>query len=195
MEHRHLLPNEIDLLVDGEAGFGVAPLLAHVERCSACRSELEQAKAFVRTLERLPHISPSPLFAERVMSEVQVFEPWHVAAFDTVRRWIPSSSSARVAAAAAAVAVAAVLSVSALWLAVRAETLRFFFNIAAERGRVAFFDAVGSAVAGLFGEAALDALGSSGSRVMIGVTGFILLVALAALGLRALANASRRQRA
>ena len=30
MQHRHLLPNEIDLLVDGDTGFGVQPLREHV---------------------------------------------------------------------------------------------------------------------------------------------------------------------
>ena len=39
VNHRHLLPNEIDLLVDGEAGFGVAPLRAHVAECDECRAQ------------------------------------------------------------------------------------------------------------------------------------------------------------
>ena len=34
--NRHLLPDEIDLLVDGEAGFGGAPLKAHVRGCAEC---------------------------------------------------------------------------------------------------------------------------------------------------------------
>ena len=52
MEHRHLLPDEIDHLLDGEAGFGVAPLMGHVEACSACRAELAEARQIVSALER-----------------------------------------------------------------------------------------------------------------------------------------------
>ena len=48
MEHRHLLPEEIDLLLDGEVGFGVQPLRAHVRGCDLCRRELEDARALVR---------------------------------------------------------------------------------------------------------------------------------------------------
>ena len=95
MEHRHLLPDEIDQLLDGEAGFGVAPLQAHVESCAACRAELAEARQVVSALERLPHLATSPLFADRVMSQVQVFEPWHVAALDSVKQWVPASRSAR----------------------------------------------------------------------------------------------------
>ena len=43
MQHRHLHPNEIDLLLDGEVGFGVAPLRAHVEGCAECRAKLDDA--------------------------------------------------------------------------------------------------------------------------------------------------------
>ncbi len=39
--NRHLLPEEIDLLIDGEAGFGVAPLKAHLRQCPECQSELD----------------------------------------------------------------------------------------------------------------------------------------------------------
>ena len=58
--NRHLLPEEIDLLIDGEAGFGVAPLKAHVRRCAECRGELEDARAVLAALDQLPHLAPSP---------------------------------------------------------------------------------------------------------------------------------------
>ncbi|NUQ12691.1 MAG: hypothetical protein HUU26_10265, partial [Gemmatimonadaceae bacterium] len=93
MEHRHLTPHEFDLLVDGEEGFGVAPLRAHVDQCAACRQELEAQTRVVEALENLPHFSPSPLFAYRVMREVQVFEPWHVALRDQVARALPRSQA------------------------------------------------------------------------------------------------------
>ena len=39
MNHRHLLPDEIDLLLDDEVGFGVAPLKAHIRDCADCRAQ------------------------------------------------------------------------------------------------------------------------------------------------------------
>ena len=92
---RHLLPNEIDLLLDGEVGFGVTPLKAHVRTCEDCRTTLEEARTVVTALEHLPHLAPSPLFANRLMSQVQVFVPWHVAALDSARRYVPRSQPVR----------------------------------------------------------------------------------------------------
>ena len=54
MNHRHLLPNEIDLLVDGEAGFGVAPLRDHVDECDECRMRFEDARIVVTHLKPCP---------------------------------------------------------------------------------------------------------------------------------------------
>ena len=85
MNHRHLTPQELDLLVDGEEGAVVAPLLAHLDECVTCRTEFENQQQLVTTLEQMPHFTPSPLFAYRVMKKVEVFEPWHVTALHTWR--------------------------------------------------------------------------------------------------------------
>ena len=194
MEHRHLLPDEIDQLLDGEAGFGVAPLQAHVESCAQCRAELAEARQVVSALERLPHLAPSPMFADRIMSQVQVFEPWHVAAIDSVKQWVPASRSARVAGIAATAVVALVVSVAAVWTAVRLDAFLFFFDLAGQRVRVALFDAVGSAIASTFGDAAVTALRVGGITAAVGITGFLALVVLAAVGLRAIFATARRRR-
>ena len=80
MNHRHLLPDEIDLLLDDEVGFGVQPLKAHIRDCADCRAKVDEARFVVDALEDLPHFAPSHSFANRVMSQVPVFVPWHVAA-------------------------------------------------------------------------------------------------------------------
>ncbi|HVT40589.1 MAG TPA: hypothetical protein VHE78_16215, partial [Gemmatimonadaceae bacterium] len=67
MQHRHLLPNEIDLLLDGEVGFGVSPLRAHADDCEPCRARLADARLVVEALERLPHFAPSMRFANQVL--------------------------------------------------------------------------------------------------------------------------------
>ena len=194
MEHRHLLPDEIDQLLDGEAGFGVAPLQAHVESCASCRAELAEARQVVSALERLPHLAPTPMFADRVMSRVQVFEPWHVAALDSVKQWVPASRSARLIGMAATVVLALVVSVATVWTAVRLDAFLFFFDLAGQRVRVALFDAVGSAIANTFGDAAVTALRAGGMTAAVGITGFLLLVVLAAVGLRAIFATARRRR-
>ena len=195
MEHRHLLPDEIDLLLDGEAGFGVQPLQAHVRRCALCRAELEEARAVTAELEALPHFAPSPLFAERVMARVQLFEPTHVTALDTVRRYVPQSRPGRVLAGAAAMSAAAVLSVAAIWLGANVDSLFFLADVASERGQSAFAAAFGRLVAGALGEPAVGALSTRGvAGIAIGLTAMLVAVFVAALGLRAVAGASRRQR-
>ena len=83
MNHRHLLPDEIDQLLDDEVGFGAAPLKAHIAECDDCRGRLDDARAVTALIEKLPHLAPSHRFSERVMGEVQPFVPWHVAAW----RW------------------------------------------------------------------------------------------------------------
>ena len=194
MEHRHLLPDEIDQLLDGEAGFGVAPLMAHVEACAACRAELAEARQIVNALERLPHFTPSPSFSDRVMSQVHVFEPWHVTALDTVKRWIPASRSARVLALGTTSVFALTISVMAVWMAVRLDAFLFFFELMSQRARAALFDAVGGAIANTFGAAAVDALRAGGMTAALGVSGFLALVVVAAVGLRALVGTARRRR-
>jgi len=194
VEHRHLLPDEIDQLLDGEAGFGVAPLVAHVESCPKCSAELAEARQVVNALERMPHFAPSPLFRDRVMAQVQVFEPWHVSALDTVRRWVPDSRPTRAVALTATSVFALTVSVCAVWLAVRLDAFLFFFNLAGQRVRAAIFDSLGSAIADTFGTAAVDALRSGGLSAVAGLTGFLLVVVLAAVGLRAVVASARRRR-
>jgi hypothetical protein len=194
VEHRHLLPDEIDQLLDGEAGFGLAPLHAHVETCAECRAELAEARQVMNALERLPHLAPSPRFSDRVMAQVQVFEPWHVSAADTARRWLPASRSARALGLASASVLALVISVGAVWMAVRLDAFLFFFDLAGQRVRTALFDSVGGAVANAFGATAVDALRGGGMTAALGVTGFLALVVLAAFGLRAVVATARRRR-
>ena len=195
MEHRHLLPSEIDLLLDGDAGFGLAPLKAHVRRCAHCQGELDAARRVVELLDDLPHFAPSPAFADRVMARVQVFEPWHVTLRDNVRQLVPRSRPARVLAAAGALTTAFVISVAAIALLGRLDVLVFGWQLAVDRARAGVVVALGDLVTTGFGEAALGALARSGTGgVAIAMLGFLGSVALAVLLLRALTAAYHRQR-
>lgn len=193
MNHRHLLPNEIDLLVDGEAGFGVAPLRAHVLECGECRERLEDARVVVDALESLPHFAPDARLADRVMAQVPVFVPAHVAARDSVRRWLPQSAAARTAALAVGSTVAGALTLAMIWLATRGDAVLFISGLLGDRVRAAVAGAARDLAVALLGESALTALQATGA---VGVTlllfGFLLTAVGTVAGIRRLATAGRR---
>ena len=193
MNHRHLLPNEIDLLVDGEAGFGVAPLRAHILECRDCEARLSDARVVVDALERLPHLAPDSRLADRVMAQVPVFVPAHVAARDTVTRWMPRSAAARVAAIVAGTSAAASLTLAMLWLAMRGDAVVFMGGVVSDRLSAGFASGVREVTLALLGPsalAAIDATGALGASLL--VVGFALTAVCTVLGLRRLTLAGRR---
>jgi hypothetical protein len=199
VNHRHLLPTEIDLLLDDEEGFGVAPLKAHVRSCPECLGRLEEARIVTDTIEELPHFAPSFNFADKVMAQVPVFVPWHVAARDTVRdvarRWMPDSRPARVAAIGMAASVATVLTVAILWVATQTDLLVFAFGIAGSRVRELVMNNGRDILLALFGSQTLALVGQAGPiGLLLLFGGFIVIAAGTAMGLRTLAVASGRRR-
>ena len=195
MEHRHLLPDEIELLVDGEEGFGSAPLLAHVERCEQCRLEFEAQKRVVAELERLPHFTPSPLFAYKVMKSVQVFEPWQVTAIDTARRLVPQSRAGKGVAAVTAALIGTTMTLFAAWVVLRFETAVFVFDLALARLRDVAVGLTSSLGSTLLGEGTTAALRANGAAaIALGATGLLITLAGAAFGLHRITDASRRRR-
>ena len=194
MNHRHLLPNEIDLLVDGEAGFGVAPLRAHVAECDECRARLDDARIVVDALEALPHFAPDSRLADRVMAQVPVFVPAHVAARDSVTRWLPQSGPARAAAAIVGTSIAGLLTVAMVWLASRGDAAIFATSLFADRVQSLVMGTARDLAFSLLGESAVSAIQASG---MLGVTllvlGFLGTAVGTILGLRRLATASSRR--
>ena len=194
MKHRHLLPNEIDLLVDGEGGFGLAPLRAHVRECSTCRSELEEAQEVAARLEELPHFAPHVGLADRVMARVPVFVPWHVAARDSFARWIPEARPLRVAAFAVGTGVASILTIATLWLVSQGDLLALAAGLAGERVRSVVGDGARELAAALFGEQFLVLLQQTGIiGAGLAALGFFIAAAVAVVGLRALASSSRQR--
>lgn len=195
MNHRHLLPEEVDLLLDEEVGFGVSPLKAHVRECSDCRARVDEAKLVVTALERLPHFSPRHSFADQVMAQVPVFVPWHAAARDYARQWLPQSKPARVWVVAAATSVASVITLAVLWLATQTDALVLasgmvgdrFNGVIAQLGR----DVIGT----LFGDQVFAAVQRAGTiGIALALVGFLAAAGGTLAGLRALAAASSRRR-
>ncbi len=195
MLHRHLLPDEVDLLLDGDVGFGVAPLKAHVDACPECAARVSGARVVCDLLEDLPHFPPAPRFAEDVMARVQVIEPWHVAVIESARRLVPRSTPMRALMGTSALAVATTISASAVWLAFRADMALYFVGIVTGRVRSAMVSGAAAFVGEAFGQGALEAIRNGGQTGVVLAAGFLLAAGGGAtLGFRALAAASRNRR-
>jgi hypothetical protein len=187
---RHLLPNEIDLLVDGDAGFGVAPLRAHLAECTECRARVDELRAVVHAMDALPHFAPRARFADDVMAQVQVIEPWHVALAESARRLVPASAPLRLLAATGAGIAAITISGSALWLAFRADLATWVLNILLDRGRSTVLTGAGDLAAG-----AGSTLPASGFALLaIGATVLAASALAAVAGFRRLAATARANR-
>ncbi len=188
---RHLLPDELDLLLDGETGFGVQQLTAHLRDCVQCREELDALRLFVSDVEMLPEIAPRAGFADRVMHEVHVFEPWHVAIRTSVEGWVPSSPVARIAAGTALTSAATLVTGAAAWGWAHRDATIFVGGMVTERAREGLFASLSSVAQGLVGP--LGATFGSGLP-LVGVAGATLLAGagLGFLGLRAVAARARR---
>lgn len=195
MTDRHLRPDEIELLLDGEEGFGVAPLRAHVRSCLVCEGELERARELMVALDTLPDFAPSSAFADRVMSQVQVFEPWHVAATRTVEQFVPATRPARVAAGFGAAAAAGLATAGATWAVARADMAVVLTQLGLERFREQLVAAGNDLVATVLGQPGLDALQGSSPEVMaLAMGGFVAVAGMGVVGIRALAATSRAAR-
>jgi len=195
MEHRHLLPNEIDLLVDGDAGFGVAPLRAHLAECEDCRARHDALRIVAESVEALPHFTPKLRFADAVMADVQVVEPWHVALTETASRLMPSSTAMRVLAGAGAGLVAVTISGSAAWLAFRGDLAGWVVNLFVDRTRQTLVTGVGEVAANALGADGATTLVSGGLGTLAITAAVLALAAVGAvLGFRRLAVTARAHR-
>jgi hypothetical protein len=193
--HRHLLPNEFDLLLDGDVGFGVVPLKAHVRECARCRSELEALQELTNALDELPRFAPSPGFADAVMSQVHVFRPWHVALRDTVTGLVPRSAPMRVLAGAGATGLMVFFGLVTAAVVFRLDLVLFSTNLLVDRVRTGALEVGGELVAALFGQPAMQAIAGAGGTTMAIVITLISLGSAALLALGVMAVAARRQRA
>lgn len=190
---RHLLPEEIDLLVDGEVGFGTAPLKAHARTCAACRSELEAAGEVIHAVEHLPLLSPSPQFADRLMAQVHVFVPWHVAFRDGAHAVLARAPRARAAALVVASVIAVVLTVASLWAVTRLDTVVFAAELGLGRARALLANAAASVGGAVFGHAALQRVEAAGQvGIVVAVVALLVSLILTTSLLRAVARPQSR---
>jgi hypothetical protein len=192
VNHRHLLPNEIDLLLDGESGFGVQPLREHVRACGDCRSQLDAAKRVASRLSELPLIAPRYGMADRVMAQVPVFVPWHVVAKDAITPWIPTNRVMRLAAAVGTAVVGTFITGGALWVAARGDLVAMLTGLAGEGAQAAASDAAGSLVVAVFGPQVVTVIQQLGAwGLAAAAVGFAAASLATIAGLRHVATTTR----
>jgi len=195
MNDPHLLPNQIDLLVDGDAGFTARPMRAHLAECADCRRRFEAAQRAADAVEALPHFTPRLPFADQVMSKVQVIEPWHVAVEESARAFVPPRGPMRVLAIVGGGMTALLITGGVLWLSLRWDLASWLLNVGFERGRALAAASATSLATGALGAdvSATLASGSPWTLLLMAGLGFVALLA-AGLGFRRLAAAARAKR-
>ncbi len=192
---RHLLPDEIDQMVDGDAGFGVAPLRAHLAECAECSARVAELTAVTDALDALPYHTPRIDFADNVLRQVQIIEPWYVALGETARRLVPRAQPMRALAAVGAGVGAIAVSGSAMWLAFQAGLTSWVFNVALDRGREELLVSAGNVAGEVLGAGGAEALAQGGLPLLaVGAAVLAGSALAAAAGFRRLVSAARAQR-
>ncbi len=195
MNDPHLLPDQIDLLVDGDAGPDVTALRSHLDGCEPCRARYDAARRSAEAVEALPHFTPRLPFADQIMSKVERREPWHETVAARATRLVPPRGPLRLVSMLGAGVGALGISAVAFWMLLRWDLTAWLVNLGIEQGRRV-------AVAGVSGFAA-EALGAPASAalargelwpVLLTVALLALSVLLAGLGFRRLAATARAKR-
>lgn len=94
----HLPYWTIEQLAEGSLSHAETTLAQlHLRACTHCTAELEDARAIVAALARMPVLSPSAGFADAVMARVQIAPAARTAAVPSMarRRWMPALSRGR----------------------------------------------------------------------------------------------------
>lgn len=171
------------------------PLKAHLAQCAGCRAEFEAQREVTNALESLPHFAPSPLLSQRIMSQVQIFEPWHVTLRDRVASALPRTRAGRTLVFGTGGVMAVTMSILTVWLAHRADAVLFLGALIGQRLRDAVTGGVSDAVASTVGQGAAATVASNGLLgVGLAVAALALAVLGTAFGLKSLASVSRSRR-
>lgn len=190
---RHLHPHEIERLVDGDGGLD--DLSAHAAACATCERAVRTARALASALDAVPHVKPTSGFAERVMTSVQVRQPWIVAAWEAMGRLVATGSRVRRAASGLLATGATATAVAGLALAAGVIRWPALEALAVRRAPAAMSETVGIAAGTLLGPSSAGRL-AEGSPWTMAAAAVALLTAVAVgvgMLLRAGAVARRRE--
>ena len=128
------------------------------------------------------------------MSQVQVFEPWHVAARNSVLRFMPSTRPARIVAGLATAASAGVMIAGGVWAVNRADMGLLLANVGLDEARIAANAALSDVILAAVGQSGLEVWAAGSPMVALSAgAGFIVAAGAVVVGLRALTTTRRRQ--
>jgi len=86
----HPTAERLEALIEGTLDPGEAVVVeSHVLGCAQCETEAEELRALFDALGRMGHFSPSHGFADRVMLQVRLPDPWYVRAGQALQTFIP----------------------------------------------------------------------------------------------------------
>ena len=109
-----------------------ATLEQHLLACERCRAEVEEWRALFAALASLPHLAPSPGFADRVLAGVRIRPSWSARAAVAISRIKPRTRMGRALIAACCALDAVVVMALLLWVLTRpgidAEALLVFLR-------------------------------------------------------------------
>jgi hypothetical protein len=130
--------------------------------------------------------------ADRVMTRVPVFEPWHVAARDALRRWVPTSPAARALAAVLVAIVGTVVTAATLLVVARGDILALVTGVIGESAASAIADTAGNVVVAMFGPQVIEAVRQIGPLgIAFAAGGFVIASLATVFGLKLIATSGR----
>jgi len=86
----HLTPREIEQFAERSADSLPADRARHLDACPRCREEVDDLRALIASVERLPDLAPGEGFRDTVMARVELPAPWLDAALEALPRVEPS---------------------------------------------------------------------------------------------------------
>ena len=105
----HLSPDDVELWLNGTLD---AARTRHLDLCLECLDRAQAEREIVEQLTALPLLAPSPEFAERVMAQVTVADPF---ALRSLRQRIFATRRSLVIAASLALALVGSMAASVAW--------------------------------------------------------------------------------
>ncbi len=117
---QHLTPDEIDALLFGES---TPSLFQHARDCDACARAVAEQRAVIRALESLREFSPSEDFADQVMFQIAVPDPFAIRSIASAPGRLLVTARSRAVAASVGVLLVGAMAASIIWTALNREVL------------------------------------------------------------------------
>jgi hypothetical protein len=116
----HLTPDDIDRWLDGTLP---ATAAGHLESCQECLELVRAEREIAELIGALPLMTPSAGFADRVMAQVQVPDPFAIRSLGAARRRLFATRRSLAVAASLAILLVGSMAGSIVWTLSHQDTL------------------------------------------------------------------------